>query len=176
MLYEPWEAFSTDGDDRWGADVAVTGEEYVLLNLLEVLLSARGARESMRAAFTRARDGGLLDDIPGLLYARGPADGVAEELVDTGIQRLVGNLDELPSPVLGYRLLEPPSRKATLASRALDLDKVHRRSPIAAVVLTLGCKFRCPYCPIPAYNQHQFRTRSGERIAERQRAASTHCG
>jgi radical SAM superfamily enzyme YgiQ (UPF0313 family) len=33
-------------------------------------------------------------------------------------------------------------------------------------VLTLGCRFTCPYCPIPAYNQRQFRAKSGERVAE----------
>ena len=64
--------------------VAVTGEEYVLLNLLEVLLSVRLGTESMRMTFLRARDAGALDGIPGLVYALGGRDGVAEELVDTG--------------------------------------------------------------------------------------------
>ena len=39
-------------------------------------------------------------------------------------------------------------------------------SPISSLVLTFGCKFACPYCPIPAYNQRQHRVKSGERIAE----------
>ena len=39
IIYSPWEVFSSDPDHPWGADVAVTGEEYVLLSLLEVLLS-----------------------------------------------------------------------------------------------------------------------------------------
>ena len=30
----------------------------------------------------------------------------------------------------------------------------------------MGCKFACPYCPIPAYNQRQYRTKSGERISQ----------
>ena len=93
------------------SDVAVTGEEYVLLSLLEALLSERSGDESMRSAFLRARDSGALDGIPGLVYARGRRDCVAEELVDTGIQRLVADLDELPHPILGYKLLERPSRK-----------------------------------------------------------------
>ena len=63
--------------------------------------------------FIRARNSGMLDQIPGLVYPRINADGVAEELIDTGIQQLVGDLDELPQPVLGYRLLEPPSRRPT---------------------------------------------------------------
>ena len=165
-IYEPWDFFGVDPQDPWGADVAVTGEEYVLLNLLEVLLSVRAGSEPMRQAFARARDGGLLDDVPGLVYARGRTDGVAEELVDTGIQRLVGDLDELPDPVPGYALLEAPSLRTGLASRAMSARRVRRYSPVASVVLTLGCKFRCPYCPIPAYNQRQFRTKSGERISE----------
>jgi radical SAM superfamily enzyme YgiQ (UPF0313 family) len=33
-------------------------------------------------------------------------------------------------------------------------------------VMTFGCKFACPYCPIPAYNQRQHRTKSGARIAQ----------
>ena len=91
----------------------MTGEEYVFLNLLEVLFSVRAGNESMRSAFARARDSGALNQVPGLMYAHNGRDGVAEELVDTGIQRLVGDLDELPHPILGYRLLEPPSRRTT---------------------------------------------------------------
>ncbi len=166
MIYEPWDAFGVDPNDPWGADVAVTGEEYVLLSLLEVVLSIRAADEPLRAAFRRARDGGMLEDIPGLVYARSESGGVAEELVDTGIQRLVGDLDELPHPVLGYRLLEPPSRAATLAAHAMPASLVRRYSPIGSLVLTFGCKFACPYCPIPAYNQRQHRAKSGERIAD----------
>lgn len=166
MIYEPWDAFGVDPNDPWCADVAVTGEEYVLLSLLEVLLSIRGANEPMRAAFRRARDGGMLEEIPGLVYARSEAGDVAEELVDTGVQRLVGDLDELPHPVLGYRLLEPPSRAVTLATHAMPAQLVRRYSPLGSLVLTFGCKFACPYCPIPAYNQRQHRSKSGERIAD----------
>src|SRR5438477_12126315 len=39
-------------------------------------------------------------------------------------------------------------------------------SPIGSLVLTFGCKFNCLYCPIPAYNQRQYRVKSGQRIAE----------
>lgn len=165
-VYEPYDLFSADPARPGGADVVVTGEEFVLLSLVEAVLSMRRRGESMRAAFIRARDGGALDGVPGLVYARGGKDGLAEELVDTGIQRLVGDLDELPHPVLGYRLLEPPGRHANLGMRAMPADQVHRRSPLASLVLTFGCKFACPYCPIPAYNQRQYRVKSGERIAD----------
>ncbi|MCO6436057.1 MAG: radical SAM protein [Phycisphaerae bacterium] len=166
VIYEPWDVFGTDPNDRWGADVAVTGEEYVFLSLLEALLHERSNGEPIRATFLRARDRGLLDSIPGLVFARSSLDGVAEDLVDTGIQRLVSDLDELPHPVLGYQLLEPPSRAMTLSARALPATEVRRYSPIGSLVLTFGCKFACPYCPIPAYNQRQYRVKSGERIAD----------
>ncbi len=166
VIYEPWGVFSADPSDAWGADVAVTGEEYVLLDLLEVLMSVRMGKESMRKTFQRARDSGALDGVPGLVYPLGGGDGIAEELVDTGIQRLVGDLDELSDPVLGYQLFEPPSSRATLGSQALSAAGVHKYSPIGSLVLTLGCKFTCPYCPIPAYNQRQYRTKSGEQISE----------
>jgi len=165
-IYEPWDVFSADPDDRWGADVAVTGEEYVLLSLLELLLSIRAGNEPLQTTFIRARNSGMLDEIPGLVYPRGDGENVAEELVDTGIQRLVGDLDELPHPVLGYQLLEPPGRKATLSSEALPAGKVRRYNRIGALVMTYGCKFACPYCPIPAYNQRQYRAKSGQRIAD----------
>jgi len=166
VIYEPWDVFSTDPSDPWGADVAVTGEEFVLLALLEALFELRAKGESLRATFIRARDSGALHDIPGLVYARSEPGDCAEELVDTGIQRLVGDLDELPHPVLGYALLEAPSKATTLSSRALPADQVRRYSPIGSLVLTFGCKFACPYCPIPAYNQRQHRVKSGERIAD----------
>ena len=165
-IYEPWDVFSADPADPWTADAAVTGEEYVLLSLLEAVLDARGEGESMRSAFIRARDSGALDEIPGLVYAKGGPEGAAEALIDTGIQRLNGDLDELPHPGLAYRLLEPPSPKATLASRAVPPARIHAYSPIGSLVLTLGCKFKCPYCPIPAYNQRQFRVKSGLRISD----------
>ena len=120
----------------------------------------------MRSAFFRAKDSHILDDIPGLIYPRGERDGVPEELIDTGIQRLLGDLDELPHPVLGYKLLEPPSRSATLSSRALPANRVRSNSPISSLVMTFGCKFACPYCPIPAYNQRQHRLKSAPRIAD----------
>jgi radical SAM superfamily enzyme YgiQ (UPF0313 family) len=165
-VYEPWDVFSADPRDPWGADVAVTGEEFVLLSLMELLLSVRTGNEPLRDTFNRARSSGLLDEIPGLVYAHADHRGVAEELVDTGIQRLVGDLDELPHPVLGYQLLEPPSRKPTLASQALPAGLVRKYSPIGALVLTFGCKFACPYCPIPAYNQRQHRVKSGDRVTD----------
>lgn len=166
-IYEPWLAFGNDPHSPHRADAAVTGEEYVLLQLLEVLLSMRADGEALRSVFERARDAGALDEIPGLVYPRQSApDGPIEELVDTGVQRLLGDLDELPRAVLGYQLLEPPSRRPTLGPHPLPVRRVRHCSPISSIVLTTGCKFRCAYCPIPAYNQYQHRTKSPERIVE----------
>ena len=163
-VYQPDQLFGTEEPNS--ADVAVTGEEYILMQLLETLLAIRGTGESMRSVFYRARDMGALEGIPGLMYARGQQDGPAEELVNTGVQRLVADLDELPDPVLGYQLLEAPSGRATLASQPLEASRVRKLSPISSVVLTFGCKFNCPYCPIPAYNQRQHRLKSPGRIVE----------
>lgn len=165
-IYEPWDVFSTDPNDPAGADVAVTGEEYVLLNLLEVLLSIHTPGESLRKTFIRVRNTGMLDDVPGLVYPVTDASGAVLTLVDTGIQRLVADLDELPHPVLGYPLLEAPSRLPTLAAKALPISRIRKVSPIGSLVLTFGCKFACPYCPIPAYNQRKHRVKSGDRIAD----------
>lgn len=177
IIYEPWQVFSADPNDPWGADVAVTGEEYVLLSLMEVLLSIKGERETLRQAFLRARDSGALDAIPGLVYAQSSsARGPAEELIDTGIQQLLGNLDELPSPVIGYSLLETPSRSDTLGLKSLPDNRVRKHSPIGSMVLTSGCKFRCSYCPIPAYNQRQHRVKTGERVAEQMGAIAERYG
>ena len=165
-VYQPYDLFNADPANPNGADVVVTGEEFVLLSLVEVLLAVRAPGESMRSAFFRAKESGALDGIAGLVYPRGRRDGLAEELVDTGIQRLLGDLDELPDPVLGYRILEAPSRYGTLAPQALPAERVRKLSPISSIVLTFGCKFACQYCPIPAYNQRQYRVKSGLRIAE----------
>ena len=121
----------------------------------------------MRSVFQRARDSGALDCIPGLVYSRSETpEGPIEELVDTGVQQLLGNLDELPHPVLGYALLEAPSRQATLGRQALPADRVRKHCTVSSIVLTVGCKFRCAYCPIPAYNQRQHRVKSGERVVD----------
>jgi len=165
-VYQPWDSFRTDSAGPEGADVVVSGEEFVWLSLLEVLLTERAQGESMRDVFLRVRDRGLLDGIPGLCYARTDEHGVALEIIDTGMQRLLGDLDELPSATIGYRLLEPPSRAGTLGAHALPANRVRKHSPISSLVLTFGCKFRCPYCPIPAYNQRQHRLKSPERIRE----------
>ena len=68
--------------------------------------------------------------------------------------------------MLGYQLLEPPSHDPTLGSHALPANRFRKHCLVSSIVLTVGCKFRCAYCPIPAYNQRQHRVKSGERMAD----------
>ena len=65
-IYEPWDVFSTSSNDPYAADVAVTGEEFVLLSLLDLLVGMHRKTDTIRTTFMRARDEGLLDHIPGL--------------------------------------------------------------------------------------------------------------
>ena len=128
MWYEPWRAFGVGPGAAAGADVAVTGELFVFLDLLDRLLSDRGRGEPLRATFRRMARAGALDDVPGLVYpGPGPeaADGAPpERLIDTGIERLLADLDELPHPAHGLRILEPPSSLSTLGDRPLPADRV----------------------------------------------------
>src|SRR5207253_1372787 len=48
-VYQPYELFASDANGATGADLVVTGEEFVLLSLIEVLLSLRADGESMRS-------------------------------------------------------------------------------------------------------------------------------
>lgn len=162
-IYQPWDYFHFD-DQGSSADVVCTGEEFVLLELLDRLYDAKESNESMLTAFERAKRRGWLDDIPGLMFMQNDPKEGNPFLVDTGVQRLLRDFDELPWAVDGYRYLERPHRKTTLASRPVGLSEVHKYCNIASILTTRGCKFRCGYCPIPAYNQFSFRTRSPESL------------
>lgn len=165
-IYEPWDFFALSEDGRIGADVVVTGGEFVLLELLDRLLEHRAEGETLLQAFQRARREGLLEDIPGLVYRPVDEQAAPEWLVHTGGQRLVQNLDELPKPLEALGLFEPPHRRHRLTSRPIPLHRFRRHASVLAAVITHGCKFRCSYCPIPAYNQFTFRSKSPERVAD----------
>jgi radical SAM superfamily enzyme YgiQ (UPF0313 family) len=165
-IYEPWDFFGLGPDGQMDADVVVTGEEYVTLELLDRILESRGRGEHLRKTFHRLRRSGLLDDIPGLVFREGDEPAPQGRLINTGIQRLVQDLDELPHPLASLRLIEPPHRRRTLARRPVPLHKLRRYARIVSVVTTHGCKFHCPYCPIPAYNQFTFRFKSPERLRD----------
>jgi radical SAM superfamily enzyme YgiQ (UPF0313 family) len=165
-IYEPWDFFGLGPDGRCSADVVVTGEEFVVLQLLDRLLEFRAGGEHLRKTFHRLRRSGLLDDIPGLVFREGDENAPLDRLINTGIQRLVQDLDELPHPLLGLQLLEPPHRRRSLSRQAIPLEKLHRYATIISLVTTHGCKFHCPYCPIPAYNQFTFRFKSPEALRD----------
>jgi radical SAM superfamily enzyme YgiQ (UPF0313 family) len=147
-------------------DVAVTGEAYVLLDLLNVLVQCRGKGETMRTAFERARREGALDGVPGLVYLAPEATPEEPMLVDTGLQRLVRDLDEMPHEETGLSLMEPPHRGAGLSPRPIPDGRVCKHAYIVSMLFTQGCKFNCPYCPIPALNQKSWRARSPEGLAD----------
>ena len=165
-IYQPWDFFCFGPGGRYSADVVVTGEEFVALELLERLMEHRSGGEHLRKTFHRLRRSGLLDDICGLVFREGDEKDPHGRLVNTGVQRLVQDLDELPHPLVGLRLVEPPHRRRNLAARPLSLDKLRRYAGIVSLVTTHGCKFHCPYCPIPAYNQFTFRFKSPERLRD----------
>ncbi len=163
--YEPFDYFGLGPNGQLGADVVVTGEEPVLLELLAVLSEFGAGHGSMLKAFELARAAGALRDIPGLVYAAdGRHDG--KNLVNTGIQRLLKDLDELPMPVAGFKTLEPPHRRKTLSRETFPLNKAGGGMMVTSILITRGCKFNCHYCPIPAYNQHHYRRKSPQRVVE----------
>ncbi len=159
-MHQPWDMFKADGS---GADVVVTGEVSVFLQLVDRLLDYRGRSGTMREAFERAvRDHSLLD-LAGLVY-RVDDGGPQVELVDTGKQLLLRDLDELADPYLGYTVLEPRHEKPYLAARPMPVGEVRRHAALIPLLTTQGCRFGCPYCPIPDNNHRSFRHKSPERL------------
>ena len=164
-IYEPSDYFELGPRAGVGADCACTGEAYVLLDLLRHLLADRARGESLRAAFERARRKRTLDNIPGLCYLPNDYNPDEPYAISTGVQHLLRDLDEMPMPDAGYRLLEPPHRRETLSAQPCTPRQVGRHSMIASVISTHGCKFNCSYCPIPAVNQRTWRHKSPQRLA-----------
>ena len=87
-------------------------------------------------------------------------------LIDTGMQRLVGNLDELPHPLVSLGLARTAAQTPHLVAPPIAVAKLHRYAGMVSLVTTHGCKFHCPYCPIPAYNQFTFRYKSPDRLRD----------
>src|SRR5713226_7586715 len=104
-IYEPWDFFGVDPEGKCSADVAVTGEEFVVLELLERLMESRVGNEHIRKTFHRMRRSGLLDDIPGLVFREGDEKDPLSRVINTGVQRMLQNLDELPHPITSLGLL-----------------------------------------------------------------------
>lgn len=170
-FHEPYHYWSQPTPDGPVApDVAVTGEAFILFALLDRLMGFHRPGEPIRMAFERARQSGALADIPGLVFLDPRSTLEEPALIDTGLQRLVQNLDELPDEAVGLSVLEPPHHGAGLVSQPLADKKVRRYSPIASLLITQGCKFNCSYCPIPALNQKTWRYRSPQNLAHQFRS------
>src|SRR5262249_26777300 len=133
-IYEPWDFFAFGPQGQYSADVAVTGEEFVALELLNRLTEFRGRGQPMRQPFHRLRGSGLLDAIPGLVFVEGDEKARPERLVNTGIQRMVQDLDELPHPLVSLALIEPPHKRRSLSSRPLRLERLRRHARIVSLV------------------------------------------
>ncbi len=164
-IYEPTDFLEIGPEPGVGADGVVTGEVFVLLDLLHTILAERRAKLTAREAFECARRTGRLNGVPGLVYLSPGAPAGEPVAVNTGVQRLLRDLDELPLPDAGYRMIEPPHRRRTLAQQPCTPKRIGGLSPIAAVLATQGCRFNCPYCPIPAANQRTWRHKSPQRFA-----------
>jgi radical SAM superfamily enzyme YgiQ (UPF0313 family) len=175
-IYEPWHFFGCGPDGKYSADVAVTGEEFVILELLDRIMEHRSGGENPRKTFHRLRRSGLLDDIPGLVFREGDENDPRGRLINTGIQRLVQDLDELPHPLVGLALIEPPHHRRKLSARPIALHKLRRYANIVSLVTTHGCKFHCSYCPIPAYNQFTFRWKSPDRLRDEMQTIAEQTG
>ena len=164
-VYEPTDFFEIGPEPGIGADCAVTGEAFVLLDLLHTILADRRGNLNARDAFKQARQEGKLKSVPGLVYPSPDAHAGAPIAINTGVQRLLRDLDELPLPDAGFRMIEPPHRRRTLAAQPCPPQRIGRLSPIASVIATQGCRFNCSYCPIPAVNQRTWRHKSAHRFA-----------
>lgn len=164
-IYEPTDYFELGPRPGVGADCVSTGEAYVLLELLERIFQHQSPGETIREAFERTRRVGALDDILGLVYLSPEAPSNQPVAVNTGVQRLLRDLDEMPMPDAGYRFLESPHKRTTLDASQCRARDVHKHSLIASVVASQGCRFNCPYCPIPSFNQRTWRHKSADRFA-----------
>ncbi len=165
-IYEPTDFLELGPEPGTGADCVMTGEAYVLLDFLRTLLRQRREHETLRAAFQRTASGGELRHIPGLVYSSPTQVSGTPVAIHTGVQRLLRDLDEMPMPDAGYRMLEPPHRGRGMKPQPLAVRKIRRLATIASIVSTQGCKFNCSYCPIPAVNQRTWRHKSPQRLAD----------
>lgn len=164
-IYEPTDFLKPGARSDAGADCVVTGEAYVLLQLLHTILAHRTEQQTPRESYEHARRSGALESVPGLVYLTPDSSSTQPLAVNTGVQRLLQDLDEMPMPDAGYRMLEPPHRRRTLAVQPCPPQRVGRVSTIASVISTQGCRFNCSYCPIPAANQRTWRHKSPARLA-----------
>ena len=121
------------------ADYGIQGEaEQSLARLIRILSSSQN----------RIKD---LEAIPGLIYKKGDQTIVNEpEFCD--------HLDAIPFP--SWELMDPNSFPG------IPFNGYSRRFPIAPMILTRGCPFKCTYCGAHRVNGYQVRARSVKNILE----------
>ncbi|MEK6934406.1 MAG: radical SAM protein [Nanoarchaeota archaeon] len=159
--YQAWDYFNRNPEES--ADVVVTGDSYVFLSLLETILEHKFRDETMLQGFERARIEGALDGIPGLMYITDDREG----LIDTGKDKLVANLDELPLDIVGLQLIEPTHNGRGLSRNPVALNRLKGNGyRVISVQSSVGCNFDCSYCPIPKMVGYTLRLLSPERFAE----------
>ena len=95
-----------------------------MLELLDRMMELRGPDEHPRKTFHRLRRAGLLNDIQGLVFREGDEKAPLSNLIDTGMQRLVQDLDELPHAITGIALLEPPHSRRALSRKPLAMNRI----------------------------------------------------
>ena len=123
------------------------------MELLDGLSSGRGPAKSCARPMSGPARTDCWKMSRGLVYRPDSPPGRPEYLVNTGVQRLVQDLDELPLPLEAMGLFEPPHGHATLCPQPVPAERIGRYAKILAMVTTHGCQFHCSYCPIPGYNQ-----------------------
>jgi hypothetical protein len=128
-IYEPHHFLGIGPQARIHADVAVTGEEYVLLELMQLICSNRSPHETMRSAFERVCREGLLDAIPGLAYRAPDCPPDEPVAISTGVQRLLRDLD---------------SRSSSRRTEVTGLGMLRMRNPGSG---SEGVGWLCPSSP-----------------------------
>jgi radical SAM superfamily enzyme YgiQ (UPF0313 family) len=115
--------------------------------------AVQGEAERGLSALARALDEDRLPaaepTVPGLIWRDG-------ETTRVNALGLVDDLDSLPLPAWD---LMPPAEFPDL-----PFNGYSRRHPIAPMILTRGCPFRCTFCGAGIMNGHRVRTRSAENV------------
>ncbi len=161
VIYQPEHVFFRHGAS---ADVAVTGEEYIILELMELLIKSKQNNEHIRETFERIKNSHEINSILGLVY-KTEIDG-KEVLIDTGTQKLLKELEDLPNPLIGLSLVEPRHNRETLCKNPIPLNKIKKNAPVVSLVTSHGCVEKCSFCPIPSYNQRSIRAKSANKLVD----------
>lgn len=127
-----------------GPHVSLLPRETLSHRCFDFAVAGEG-EEALLALLDALRGGGELAAVPGLVWRRG------EETV-CNPSAVVEDLDHIPLPA---RDLIPPRR----------YGRADARTPMATMISTRGCPFRCGFCHRPP-EQRRVRHRSPELVAE----------